>query len=644
MGEVRRQFHITPVDGAYAVIIIALCVTIIRTFIGEYALDDSFIGYDNAQNLATGHGFGFNPGDHELTTSAPLAVFLYAAVELINHSDILSIAQTFAALACLTIGLTGYLLARKFSASAGALAVSIILLGSPYTLLLWSHESYLCLAMTLVGLLLFEEDYLVIAAVVIGLAALMRPEAVLTVPFVIARLWLRGRPLEAVRFGIIAIGPIVLWSAAALFYFGSFMSQSIAAKHAQLVYNPVSPYLYGLAALPSQVLALGYFQVIPQLLYVSIAAVWIGSLIAGTVRSVHWAVVLWSLIYTALYVVVGVPFFLWFAIQIGILVALSAAVAWPLSTPSEAKPVMALRSAALAIAKVGSVCIAGICLLFLLIVTGQQYRLLTFSRTLVMPLVDVSAYRQLGTWLSVHTAPSDTIAYPEIGQIRYYSSRSIVDFEGLVNRGVAQHVALGDTIWAFKQYRPTVYVDQPAWYDFVQPTEFDWFNRAYRHTDSVPIMMYPTLYNFDIYRLIDPTAIPKPDDLDDHVNVQSVESNTGGVRINFRPSGPGLDQVDVRTLTRAGCPHGTISISALAGGVIASRGFVERPTPAPSRISLQFGPIDGSNAESFTVEIRGCAGLALAPRTELRKVGLFDFTKPVAPVGPPAEALAAYLR
>src|SRR4029077_1747391 len=195
-----RRLRISPVDGAYMAVVFVLCAIIIRTFIGEYALDDSFIGYDNAQNLAAGHGFAFNPGDDVLTTSAPLAVLLYAGVELVNHADILSIAQTFAALACLTIGLAGYVLVRKFAAPEGALAASVILLGSPYTLLLWSHESYLCLAMLLVGLLLFEDDRPVAAAVVVGLAALMRPEAVLVLPFVAARLWWKGHKIEAARF------------------------------------------------------------------------------------------------------------------------------------------------------------------------------------------------------------------------------------------------------------------------------------------------------------------------------------------------------------------------------------------------------------------------------------------------------------
>jgi len=640
----RQHLRISAVDGAFTCVIAVLCIAIIRAFIGEYAIDDSYIGYDNAQNLAAGHGFAFNPDDNVLTTSAPLAVFLYAGISLVNHAPILEIAQTFAAIACLVVGLAGYALARRFAAAPGALAATIVLLGSPYTLLLWSHESYLCLAMLLVGLLLVEDGRHAGGAVVIGLAALLRPEAVLVVPFVAGRVWNRESWRHAVRTAALGISPLLVWTLVAFVHFGSFASQSIVAERAELAYNPVAPYLYGLFALPSQVLSLGYFQVIPNALYDAIALAWLGALAAGSLRTIHVVVVLGATAVIAEYVVLAVPFFIWFAMPVGVMLALTAALAWPIEPAADQARFAAWRSAADAIAKIGSVGIAAICLLFMLVSTGQIYRLLSYSRTLVMPLVDVSVYHQLGDWLAAHTKPTDTVAYPEIGQIRYYSGRSIVDFEGLVNRGVPAHVAVGDTIWAFKEYQPTVYVDQQAWYDFVDPTEFDWFDRAYRRTDRVPILMYPTLYNFDIYRLTDPSAIPPADNLDDRVQVQVVEMHAGGARIDFQPNASDMDQIDVRTIPWRGCAHGTLRLSESGGGPIARKRFTQPTTGTPVRLSLLFDSIERSQMKSYSVDISGCPGLALAPRTELRHVAPLETTLPSASVGPPSLSLSVYVR
>lgn len=532
---------------------------------GEYALDDSFVGYDNALNLAAGHGFSFDPGQRVLSTSAPLAVLLYAGISLLNHADIVSIAQVLAAIACLIVGLGGYALVRKFSAPEGALGATVVLLGSPYTLLLWSHESYLCLAMLVVGLLLLEEVHAVGSAIWVGLAALMRPEAILVIPFCTYRLWRTTAKATSLRFAAIAALPIVVWSVFARVYFGSPGSQSIAAKHAELGYNSVGPYLHGIAALPSQVYALGFFQVIPHVLWAALAIVWIVAIVARLSGPVHWSVLAWAAAYTAIYLIVRVPFFIWFATQIGVILALSVAVAWAPrpagGLDSDVKPIW---SAFVKVGRLGALCVAGINLLFLLVATAQPYRLLTFSGTLVMPLIDVSAYKQLGLWLHAHTSSDDSIAYPEIGQLRYYSGRSIIDFEGLVNPGVPSHVERGDTIWAFKEYRPTVYVDNPSWYPFVQPLEYDWFREAYRPSSRLNISMFPYGFTFEVYRLHDGAEVPAADNLDS-LATASVVRSTGVYRFSFVPSAAGLDAVDVRMTASASCDHGLMTLR-VAGG------------------------------------------------------------------------------
>ena len=51
------------------------------------------------------------------------------------------------------------------------------------------------------------------------------------------------------------------------------------------------------------------------------------------------------------------------------------------------------------------------------------------------------AYASLGRWFAVNTPPDASVGYLEIGIIGYHSRRTIIDPLGLVNPGVAPHVA-----------------------------------------------------------------------------------------------------------------------------------------------------------------------------------------------------------
>lgn len=80
------------------------------------------------------------------------------------------------------------------------------------------------------------------------------------------------------------------------------------------------------------------------------------------------------------------------------------------------------------------------------------------------------------------------------------------------------------------------------------------------------------------------------------------------------------------------------------GRTIAVRTFGLVATRTPVRTSLRFEPIVQAKAQPYALSIRGCSGLALAPRSELRVIALLESDLPTAPVGPPSKALSVYLR
>lgn len=616
---------------------------VIRAFLGEYAFDDSFIGYATASDLASGQGFSFDPGERVLSTSAPLAVLVYAALNVLTRADVVTIAQVFAALACLMIGFGTYALVRTLAAPEGALAASLTLLCAPSVLLLWSHETYLCVAMVVGALLLLKAGRAVGAAIVLGLASLMRPEALLVAALAAFGIFRAGGTRAGVKFGAVAVAPFAVWCIAATAYFGSPFSQSIAAKRAELSYNIVGPYLHGLVVLAGQAYGLvggaagGWLA--PLLLVACIAAA-VAARAGSWIDGERWYVGAWALIYTALYAIMRVPFFLWFTVQLAVLAAVCASLGWP-REPDGGHA----RRSWVTVARVASICIVAVNVWFMISATTKPVRILSLGATVVMPLLSDSAYRELGEWLGAHSAPADTIAYPEIGQLRYYSGRPIVDFEGLTNAGVASHLAVGDGIWAFKQYRPAVYVDNTAWHAFVDPLEYDWFERAYRHTDSPPITRFPYAVRFDVYRLVQPDAIPLPDALDASARVMPPGiDRKHDFRIEFTPSRNELDQVELRVLAARGCARGYLSLLETGGAGVAARPLHIEASAQPQRISLIFPRLPASAGRSYFVDLDGCTSVDLAPPVELRHVAVLDFGDPQAGVGPPALALSVYER
>jgi hypothetical protein len=641
--------------GLYAAGVALASIFAGAPFFGNYALDDSFVGYANAQNLARGFGFAFNPGERLLTTSAPLVVPLYAAGAAL-HADIVQLAQIVSAIALVACGLLGYRVALRFAPPAGAFCAAFVLVTSPMVVLLWSHETLVWLALTLAALELTLLRRLPAGALALGLSALARPEALFVAPFLLA-LVQRDRGRRAtLRYALVAALPFALWAAYALPTFGTVFSESIAAKRAQLLYGGV-PYLSGLWThylyLYAGAVSNGVAGV---LLFALPFALW-AAFLARATRGPALALALWFSLLSAFYIAVQVHFFVWFGVQAAVLTAFAAGAPWARSslrsakstgssvsarssggggestsggseTPSSlASPAAKKPSPILVLGRLGALCIVGVNLLFL----GSLYRSADLKYSidgmLVLPHVGDNNYFRLARYTGARTAPGDSIAYPEIGQLRYYSDRTIVDFDGLATPGVAAHMQRGDTIWAFERYRPTVFIDAELhWANIVDPPEYDWFARAYAQRETVNFPPEPGKDRFTFYRLVDATKIPPPDELDDGARVTVAPD---GLHFAVTPSTQRTSALEVRLDPRL-CPRGHIAVSWLASrspSKIATNAN-ETPhsgiafglskiaiAPSPFRDVVRYRvpvrpPVPG---ESYGGQLVGCARGALAP-------------------------------
>ncbi len=382
-------------------------------------LDDAYITFHYAQNLASGHGFVFNVGQRVMGSTSPgevlLATILYPAV---GHD---ALPGAMAALGC--VGWTAqavllfFILRKKmgaFRASIVAGGVAVGVAGSPLWLAL---ETNLAAAATLAVLALALSSRWTWAAAVCAFAGLMRADAYLVaaplaVLCVRERRWGAWRP--ALALGLLAAP----WPIFASAYFGTPVPLSVAKVHftTQGLYA-----LHVLRDVPCPYVSAPALALAAFWLFV-VGGAW--TLVRADPR--FWALVVYGLLHAVLYIVLAPdPAFAWhlypacllaFALALVSVGTLVARVPWP--------PL-----------RVGAAFAA---------VTACSLATIGFARSYEMDAwygARDGVYRKVAAWLSVHADPRDIVAAEEVGTLAYYTGLRMNDHTGLVTKYP------GDVFW-----------------------------------------------------------------------------------------------------------------------------------------------------------------------------------------------------
>jgi arabinofuranosyltransferase len=223
------------VTGAVAgALVLGLALFVFREHqlagVAGFPLDDSWIHFRFARNLAEGYGFSYNPGVPVAGSTAPLWTLLLGGLFAMSGSHPL-LAKAVGAAASLGAALLGVRLALAWTGDRGAalLAGALAALSAP---LLWGAlsgmEVSLAALLVTAGLLAHARDRDLAAALLLALAVLARPESVLALPLV----WAAG-PLTARRtalFAACAVAIVGPWVAFNLATAGSPLPAPAAAK------------------------------------------------------------------------------------------------------------------------------------------------------------------------------------------------------------------------------------------------------------------------------------------------------------------------------------------------------------------------------------------------------------------------------
>jgi hypothetical protein len=426
----------------------------------EFRLDDSFITYRYARNLASGAGLVYNTGDSVLSTTAPLYAILLAALSLI-FPDFHTLGSL---IGVISIGLGAYciteLAPRSLPMQVRLWAGLVYSLSSPLWLSL-GMETALWIMLVLAAVMFAVRQRWAIAGLLVGLAVLTRPDALLpgnllglgalvatvNARHTVARWW-----RSAVVFFAAAVLPIalfVLWAVAA---YGSPFPATLSAKGAQAV--------LGITGLGVNVDTLGGAQLIlsslmnQSSLYVALSILVILGL-AGSLTTPVGLVVIWGGLHLMAYFVLDVAPYRWYYAPLVPAVVLLAA--HGLGFIHQRIRLRRLGMAAY---------LTAILALFPLIAqTASFVRIAEQMRVggradVMLPIVDWQVYRETGEWLDANAAPDATIGVAEVGQLGFYARRWMTDYLGLLQPEASAMLRRGDLYSWLIRYAPDYLVFQ----------------------------------------------------------------------------------------------------------------------------------------------------------------------------------------
>ena len=404
----------------------------------HWAYDDPFITYRYAQNLASGNGFVYNPGERVLSTTTPLFTLLLAAL-VPFWGDLPHLANLISALSMAIGGLFLWDLAHTWKTPWVGWVGLLLYPFFPLVVTTFGSETPLYLALCLGAFAFYARRRYNLAAGLAAIAVLARPDGILVPILLAVDYWIRvRRPIPWTAIWIF-LGLLVPWFLFAWIYFGSPLPVTLAAKQHQGAMAISQRFAPGLLTVLSPYLKHWYF-------WVEIVLAWLG-VIWMFWRARIWLLFLsWTALYFLGYTVLGVSRYFWYYAPLvpGFLAAAGLGISaifdvWTNHRPSSAR---ILRWACL-----GAIVILAI---------GQGvhlWRMRSVSNPRLM------AYMAVGEWLQENTPLSARVGTLEVGAIGYYAQRPIIDFAGLIQPEVAAHIDRETTyadsaLWAVERYHP----------------------------------------------------------------------------------------------------------------------------------------------------------------------------------------------
>jgi hypothetical protein len=262
-----------------------------------YAIDDAWITYRYAENLADGLGMVYNPGEHVLGTSTPLYTLILAIVHLFG-APVPAASQAIGFVAMLGAVVGIFLLTKQAHSEPAALFAAglLVSMGSFHQVAAQGMETSLYVCLIVFSFYFLAIDSLYLFALLAALCALTRLDGLAVGIAGFATYWLIRRRVPG-KAAALYIALLIPWALFSFFYFGSISPNSFVAKQ---VHNDYRLSLWMVDWLSKQ----------PSL---PLAIVGAGASIANPhTRKVGLALVIWLVGYVVAYSLARISYYAWY--------------------------------------------------------------------------------------------------------------------------------------------------------------------------------------------------------------------------------------------------------------------------------------------------------------------------------------------
>jgi len=459
--------------GGVCLAAIAILLTLV---FWSFNVDDSYIAYRIAENVAAGQGWIYNQGEPDNEDTSPLWTLILTLGAIFGSTIVVS--HLVGAVCIFLVGYSAWRISWHFLGPWLSFLAGALVQTQPMLVLSISMETWLYLAFALASIWAWFSGRASLVCLCLAGLVLARPDGIILAGILVTFLWIQNRLTW--RHLALFVLPLVAWSMFSLSEFGSPFPHTLAAKMAQarsgFWYLELPPLSFLPLFLKGLLWWLKRVHGIPVLLLVLPFSA------AGLVSFRRWhpilgIVILWGGLHLTAYSVLKVPHYHWYyspalvAIVFGSLAGvrrlLDAFGRW----------------------RIVWLCIA---LSGLFIVYSQlDFTHLTAAG---LPEPRTAAYGQLANWLRQNTTPTTRVAAAEIGAVGYLSGRRMVDMAGLMHEEAPAELRRGNGGWWLKRRRPEIVIAHtPAW----RLEAIVESSPEYRLVYQLPSERYPTLRVFE---------------------------------------------------------------------------------------------------------------------------------------------------
>jgi arabinofuranosyltransferase len=497
------------VDPSLSIVAVAVLARLIP---GPRTIDDAYITFRYARNLLAGHGIVYNPGEWVFGASTPGFMLLLAALGLALGGPSAPFPEIAWLLAALIDGITCWTLIKigeELGVKPAGMAAALVWSIAPWSVsfAVGGMETSLLVCLCCLTILFFVQKRHSTAAIAGGLAWLTRPDAlILLAPLALdrfrralpsGRLNRTQEPLR-VREVVLFAGPLALWSAFALWAFGSPLPHSVSAKVVAYNLAPLSGLVrllqhYSTPFLGHETLGLGWIKV-GIVLYPALFI--LGSAAMIRRRPDSWAFLVYPWLYFGIFSAFNPLIFRWYL------------------TPPLPMLMFGIFLGLLRLARDFKI------ERFFPLVVAPAFVLTLLGWTLhpdhgpdrpapEMAYIQLELlYQQAAERLEGEIRPSQVLAAGDIGTLGYYTGARMLDTVGLVSPQSVSYYPLPESMYVINYAVPPalIHEEQP---DFLVILEVygregllkdPEFQREYELIDLIPTDMYGSEEGMLIYR------------------------------------------------------------------------------------------------------------------------------------------------